>query len=184
MMDVFRQPDAVREACQRLAPVLVKWVTRRASVHTPPLVFIPLHKGADGFMSDEMFKEFYWPGLRKVINGLVADGFCVYLFAEGGYNSRLETIRDVPVGRTLWHFDHTDMRRAKEILGGIACIQGNVPLPLLQLGSADEVTAYSRDLIQAVGSGGGFILDAGAVVDQAKEENLLAMIHAAKEQSA
>jgi hypothetical protein len=181
LMDVFRQPEAVIEACDRLAPVLVKWVTRRASIATPPLVFIPLHKGADGFMSDEMFHRFYWPGLRKVINGLVEDGFCVYLFAEGGYNSRLEAIRDVPPGRTLWHFDHTDMRRAKEILGGVACIQGNVPLSLLQLGTPDEVTAYCRGLIDAVGLDGGFILDAGAVIDQAKEENLLAMIGAARE---
>jgi len=181
LMDMFRQPDAVLEACDRLAPVLVKWVTRRATPQTGPLVFIPLHKGADGFMNGQQFERFYWPSLRKVILGLIEDGFVPYLFAEGAYNSRLETIRDVPAGRTLWHFDHTDMVRAKETLGGVACIQGNVPLSLLQLGTAEEVTAYCRDLIGAVSSGGGFILDVGAVVDEAKDENMLAMIRAAKE---
>jgi uroporphyrinogen-III decarboxylase len=181
LMDMFRQPDAVLEACDRLAPILVKWVTRRATPHTGPLVFIPLHKGADGFMNGQQFERFYWPSLRKVILGLIEDGFVPYLFAEGAYNSRLETIRDVPAGRTLWHFDHTDMVRAKETLGGVACIQGNVPLSLLQLGTAEEVTAYCRDLIGAVSSGGGFILDVGAVVDEAKDENMLAMIRAAKE---
>ena len=35
-----------------------------------PIVFIPLHKGADGFMSDEQFKKFYWPTLRDLIDGL------------------------------------------------------------------------------------------------------------------
>ena len=58
-----------------------------------------------------------------------------------------------PTGRTVWQFDHTDMRRAKEVLGGVACIQGNVPVSLLQLGTAEEVTAYCRDLIDAVGPG-------------------------------
>jgi len=179
--DMFRQPDAVLEACDRLAPVCVKWVTRRANPFTPPLVFIPLHKGADGFMSLEQFQKFYWPSLRKVIEGLVADGFVPYLFAEGAYGTRLETIADVPKGRTVWQFDRTDMRKAKETLGGTACIQGNVPLAMLQLGSADEVRAYCRDLIDVCGPGGGFILDVGAVVDDAKDENVLAMIQAAKE---
>ncbi len=181
LTDMYRQPDAVLEACDRLAPIVVKWVTRAANPHSAPLVFMPLHKGADGFMSLEQFQRFYWPSLRKVIDGLVADGFVPYLFAEGAYGSRLETIADVPRGRTVWHFDNTDMRRAKEILGGVACIQGNVPLPLMQLGSTDEVRTYCRDLIQAVGPGGGFILDVGAVVDEAKEENMLAMIQTAKE---
>ena len=181
IMDMFRQPDALLEACDRLAPIVVKWVTRRTNPFTPPLVFIPLHKGADSFMSVEQFQKFYWPSLRKVIDGLVADGFVPYLFAEGAYGTRLETIADVPKGRTLWQFDHTDMRKAKQILGGVACIQGNVPLPLLQLGSAEEVKAYSRDLIDNIGPGGGFILDVGAVVDDAKPGNLEAMIQAAKE---
>jgi hypothetical protein len=181
LMDMFRQPDAVLEACDRLAPVVVKWVTRRSNPFTPPLVFIPLHKGADGFMSVEQFQKFYWPSLRKVIDGLVADGFVPYLFAEGAYGTRLETIADVPKGRTLWQFDHTDMRRAKEILGGVACIQGNVPISLLQLGTAEEVKAYCRDLIEAVGPGGGFILDVGAVVDDARPGNVEAMIQAAKQ---
>ena len=184
LMDMFRQPDAVLEACDRLVPIVVKWITRRANPFTPPLVFIPLHKGADSFMSVAQFQKFYWPSLKKTIEGLVADGFVPYLFAEGAYGTRLETIADVPKGRTLWQFDHTDMRKAKEILGGIACIQGNVPLPLLQLGSTQEVKTYCRDLIEAVGPGGGFILDVGAVVDEAKDENVAAMIEAARESAA
>ena len=183
MMDMFRQPANVLEACDRLAPLLAKWVTRRATPQTGPVVFIPLHKGADGFMNIEQFKKFYWPSLHKLIMGLVEDGFVPYLFAEGAYNSRLEVISDVPAGKTLWHFDQTDMRRAKKILGGVACIQGNVPLSLLQLGKAEEVTAYCRDLIEALGPGGGFILDLGAGADEAKDENMLAMVRAAKEYS-
>jgi len=181
LTDMFRQPEALLEACDRLVPIMVKWVTRRANPQSPPLVFMPLHKGADGFMNEEQYRKFYWPSLLKVIEGLVADGFVPYLFAEGAYNKRLEIISEVPVGRTVWQFDHTDMRRAKEILGGRACIQGNVPISLLNLGTPEEVTAYSRDLIEAVGRDGGFILDVGAVADEAKHENVLAMVQAAKD---
>jgi uroporphyrinogen-III decarboxylase len=182
IMDMFRRPDEVLEACDRLAPIMVKWVTRRSNPYTSPLVFMPLHKGADSFMSAEQFQKFYWPSLKKVIEGLVADGFVPYLFAEGAYGTRLETIAaDLPKGRTVWQFDRTDMKKAKQIMGGTACIQGNVPGSLLQLGTADEVTAYCRDLIENVGPGGGFILDVGAVLDDAKPVNVEAMIQAAKD---
>jgi len=113
--------------------------------------------------------------------GLTEEGLVPYLFAEGSYDSRLEVIRDLPPGRTVWHFDQTDMRRAKQVLEGVACIAGNVPLSLLQLGSPAEVTAYCRRLIGEVKGEGGFILDVGAGADTAKEENFAAMIDAAKE---
>ena len=179
--DMFRQPDKLLEACERLVGPCVRWVTRNASPFSPPLVFMPLHKGADSFMNDEQYRKFYWPTLKKVIEGLIADGFTPYLFAEGAYNTRLEVIADAPKGRTVWQFDRTDMRQAKKVLGGTACIEGNVPNTLLQLGTADEVRDYAKGLIQDLGPGGGFILDVGAVVDEAKDENMEAMIQAAKD---
>jgi uroporphyrinogen-III decarboxylase len=163
------------EACDRLVGSCVRWITRNASPFSPPLVFMPLHKGADSFMNDEQYRRFYWPSFRKVMLGLIDEGFVPYLFAEGGYNKRLEVIADLPRGRTVWHFDRTDMRRAKQVLGGTSCIQGNVPVTLLQMGSVDEVSDYCKDLIQDVAPGGGFILDVGATVDTAKPENMMAM---------
>ena len=147
--DLYRHPEKVLAACDRLLPVLLKAVIRKAAPFMPPAVFIPLHKGADGFMNEEQFRTFYWPTLRKMCLGLIEQGLVPYLFAEGSYNSRLGIIRDLPAGRTIWHFDQTDMVKAKEALDGIACIAGNVPLSVLQLGTADEVTAYCRKLIDA-----------------------------------
>ena len=76
-----------------------------------PVVFMPLHKGADGFMSDEQFHKFYWPSLRAVLLGLIEEGTIPFLFAEGRYGSRLEAIMDLPKARTVWLFDQTDMAR-------------------------------------------------------------------------
>ncbi len=179
--DLYRYPEKVLEACRRLVPVLLKHVTRKAAPYVPPTVFVPLHKGADGFMNDEQFRTFYWPTLREICLGLIEDGLVPYLFAEGAYDSRLEIIRDLPPGRTVWHFDQTDMPRAKEALEGIACIAGNVPLSLLQLGTPDQATEYCRTLIGQVKGEGGFVLDVGAGADEAKEENFAAMVRAAKE---
>jgi hypothetical protein len=42
------------------------------------------------------------------------------------------------------------------------------------------VTAYCRELIEACAPGGGFILEVGAAVDQARVDNMLAMENSVK----
>ena len=181
MLDMFRYPDELKEACERLTPILVKAGVGscRATGHIIP--FIPLHKGADGFMSDEQFRTFYWPTLRKLIIGLINEGMVPLLFAEGGYNQRLDVIRDIPKGKAVWWFDRTDMKKAKETVGRVACLAGNMPLDLLCAGSPDQVKAYCRELIDVAGRDGGFIFSTGAGVQGSKPENVKAMIAAAKE---
>ena len=181
IMDLFRRPDKVKAACDRLVPVAVNWAMRRAGTLDSPLCFMPLHKGADGFMSDEQFNTFYWPSLRAVLLGLIDQGMIPFLFAEGRYATRLEAIMDLPKGKTVWLFDQTDMAKAKKTIGQVACIQGNVPLSLLYAGTPERTADYVRRLIDEAGQGGGFILDLGAVADAGRDENLEAMIKTAKE---
>jgi hypothetical protein len=181
IVDMFRYPDKVLAACESLVQVAVDWPLRRAAAPTVPICFIPLHKGADGFMSDEQFHTFYWPTLRKTLIGLIEQGMIPFLFAEGRYNTRLEAIMDLPRASTVWLFDQTDMARAKATIGQVACIQGNMPLSLLHAGSKEQVEKHTRELIDIAGQDGGFILDVGAVADEGKDENLEAMIKTAKE---
>lgn len=180
-LDMYRQPEKLLQAMERLVPLEIKRGVGGANAGGVPIVFMPLHKGADGFMSDDQFARFYWPTLRKVILGLMEEGIVPMLFAEGGYNSRLDAIGDLPAGRIIWHFDQTDMVTAKEVLGDKACIMGNMPASLLFSGTPDEVTVYCRRLIDAVAGGGGFILAEGAVIDEGRPENILAVVNAAKE---
>lgn len=176
--DRFRQPEKILEAAERLIPLQVSQGVRQAAVADSPLVMFVLHKGADGFMSDADFRTFYWPTLRAVMKGLVGEGIVPLLFAEGGYNRRLEAIADdgLPDGSVIWLFDRTDMVEATRVLGGHACIMGNVPNSLLALGTAEEVRQYVDRLLDACAANGGFILSSGAVVDDAKPETLKAMI--------
>jgi hypothetical protein len=181
MLDMFRHPDELKEACERLVPSMIKSAVAacRANGHIMP--FMPLHKGADGFMSQEQFKTFYWPSLRKLIVGLIDEGLVPQLFAEGGYNHRLEVISDVPRGKVLWWLDRTDMKRAKETVGKVACLAGNVPLDLLCTGTPDQVKTYCRELIDVAGADGGFILSTGAGMQGSKAANVKAMMDFAKE---
>jgi Uroporphyrinogen decarboxylase (URO-D) len=180
IFDMFRQPEKVVEACERLVPMAIDWALKRPMPLPTPIVFIPLHKGADGFMNDEQFKTFYWPTLRKVVLGLIGEGTIPLLFAEGRYDSRLEVIMDLPKGKTVWLFDQTDMARAKRTIGQIACLEGNMPLSLLHAGTPEQVAAHTRKLIDTAADGGAYIMDIGAVADGGKAENLRAMIDTTK----
>jgi uroporphyrinogen-III decarboxylase len=180
-MDMFNQPERLIEYMEKAVPETIQRATAVVDAIGVPVVFMPLHRGADGFMSEKQFLAFYWPYLKRVILGCAEEGLVPVLFAEGGYNTRLEIIKDLPKGKVIWHFDQTDMTRAKEILGDTACIMGNVPTSLLVTGRPDDIKAYCRKLIETAGKGGGYIMAPGATADESRVENLKAMLDTAKE---
>ncbi len=184
MLDIYRQPDKLIEAMEALVPLMIGMGVGASQQTGNPLIFIPLHKGANGFLSDEQFKKFYWPTLEAVIMGLIGAGCVPLPAAEGGYSERLEVVKDLPRGKTLWMIDLTDMAKVKETLGKNACLLGNVPSALLSLGTPEEVKNYVKNLIDTCGKDGGLIISNGAFFDQAKAENVKAMVETAKEYGA
>ncbi len=113
--------------------------------------------------------------------GLIEEGAIPFLFAEGRYGSRLEAIMDLPKARDGLALRPDRHGRAKQTIGKVACIQGNVPLSLIYAGTPKETVDYTRALIDSARKGGGFILDIGAVADGGRDENLHAMIDTARE---
>jgi len=181
MVDLYRQPDKVIEAMEALTPLMINMGISATKMAGNPMVMIPLHKGADGFLSDAQFKKFYWPHFRKLLIGLIDEGCIPFSFVEGGYNSRLEVIRDIPKGATFWTFDTTDMARAKATVGKVACIGGNVPTDLLAVGTPQQVKEYVKNLIDTCAPGGGYMVANGVAADNVKPENMKVMIDFAKE---
>lgn len=181
MMDMFRQPAKLQEAMEAVTPWIVEQALAGANATGVPVIFMPLHKGDDSFMSERQFETFYWPGLKRVILDLVAEGCVPLLFAEGSYNKRLELVRELPEHSVIWWFDRTDMTRAKKILGDRNCIAGNVPTSLICTGTPEEIKEHCRKLIDICGRGGGYILTGGAQVHNTTAENMRALIEAVKE---
>jgi uroporphyrinogen-III decarboxylase len=181
MLDIYRQPDKLLAAMDAITPIMIGMGVGAARQTGNPLIFMPLHKGADGFLSDEQFKKFYWPTFRQVMMGLISEGCIPFPALEGHWDSRLKVIQDIPKGKTAWMVDQSDMVKAKETLGKNACLIGNVPSSMLSLGTPQEVRDYAKKLIDTVGKGGGFIMSNGAFFDQAKPENVKAMVDTAKE---
>lgn len=179
MTDLYRRPEKVLQTCERLVPWMIEWGAAGARATGNPIVSLFLHKGAEEYMSPKQYETFYWPTLRKVIIGLVDQGLIPYVYSEGDYTSRLETLRDVPKGKVIYHVEK-DLFRAKEILGDVACLTGGPDNSLLCFGTPDEVMAQCKKIIKVVGKDGGFIMDAAAPIIEADPRNMKAMTEAIK----
>ena len=181
MLDMYRQPEKLLEAIQKLTPILVRIATSQKKGERLNMPGIALHRGSDGFMSLKQFEKFYWPGLKALILAFINKGFVPSVFFEGDYTSRLEYLLELPKGKIVCRFDRTDMFRVKEVLGGHHCISGGVLASLLHSGTVQDVKDYCKDLIDTVGRDGGYIMSASCSLDDAKPENVKAMIDSTEE---
>jgi uroporphyrinogen-III decarboxylase len=175
LMDMYDHPDELLRLIDVVTEFAIKDTIASCSGKSTPFVWYWLHKGVDEFMSDEQFKKFYWPSLRKYITAVADAGLVPVIYVEGAYNNRLEYLSEVPPGKCIFSFEYTDMQAAKKALGGHSCIMGDVPAVMLSYGEKQEVVDYCKKLIDTCAPGGGFIMDSGTMIDDAKVENIEAM---------
>lgn len=180
MMDMYRVPDKLIKVCEMYVQQSLERAANFAKVSRNKRVFMALHRGSDGFMSLDQFKTFYWPTYKKVVLGLIEMGLTPVPFYEGIWNQRLEFLLEFPKGKTIAHFAQSDMKKAKEVLGGHTCIMGDVPSSILQVGTVSEVEGYCKKLIDDCGKDGGLIVT-HMPIDEADPKLVKAMIDFTRE---
>lgn len=172
-MDCIEEPErlqAALEICEQHIPTFIA----NAKMQHAKYLFVPLHCGPDNFMSLESYKKFYWPGLKKVLMAAIEAEMTPIVICEGKYYSRLEVLADVPAGKVIYFFEDTDLARAKEVLGGIACVGGGMPTEYLMMGDKQRVIDHTKRMIDTLAPGGGFIMTNTLAIDQVKTENFIA----------
>lgn len=179
MLDMYRNSDKLLGAIDLFTQMKIDTALQDAKSSSNPRVFIPLHRGAGGFMSNKQFARFYWPSLKKVLLALIDAGFTPLPFFEGDYTSRLEFLTELPKGKVLGHFQDVDLKKFKKILGDIMCFSGNVPAGLLVAGTPQQVKDYVKMLIDMLAENGGLIIDGGSGIPyESNPENVEAMTEA------
>ncbi|MDK2815531.1 MAG: hypothetical protein PWR22_159 [Moorella sp. (in: firmicutes)] len=182
LLDLRRRPEKVQAACEAIVPHNIAYAMITAGGDTSLPCFAPLHKGAYPFLRLEHWEKFYWPTWKAVIEGLWAMGKRTFFFAEGDWTPYLDKIAELPDKSIVFCIDLTDAKKAKEVLGGRFCLYGGVPTTLLTYGTPQEVKDCVKQAIEELGGDGGFVLAAGGVVmGDAKRENIVAMLEAARE---
>lgn len=182
MIDLRKRPDKVKAAMEMLVPHNVFYAMATSGGNTTLPVFLPLHRGAYPFLNPVQWDTFYWPTLKATIEALWANGVRTMFYAEGDWTPYLEKIAELPEKSIVFHVDQTDMAKAKKVLGGRFCLSGNVPNTMLAYAKPEEIKEYVKRLLGEYATDGGFIIDAAGVIQHdAKEENIRALIEAARQ---
>ncbi|MEL7609270.1 MAG: uroporphyrinogen decarboxylase family protein [Bacillota bacterium] len=187
LTDMLKVPEKLLCAQAKLLSLFENsalFAGRRALERRPeesPRIYIPLHRGGDGFMSAGQFETFYWPDLKHMLFTLIDAGITPMPFFEGCWDSRLEYLCELPKGKVLGVFDKTDLKLAKKIVGGNLCLCGGMPSSMLQIETPERIREFTKDLIVTVGRDGGFIMCTNTVLDEAKPELVKAWADATRE---
>jgi hypothetical protein len=142
-------------------------------------VFFPLHKGMDGFMSHEHYRDIYWEPFQQILRALVAMGVTPYIYTEGRYATRyqfiVEQLKEFPPGSCIIHFETGDFAAMKKAFSGLACISGGMSLYTMEYGSREDVVNRVKYLIDNCAVGGGYLFNTGASMENATRENVEAL---------
>jgi hypothetical protein len=181
-IDIYRDPERLLAAVELMQPACVQLAMAGAQATGNPRVFIPMHRGADGFMSEADFERFYWPTFKALVEALIEAGLTPVPLFEGNYTSRLKYLAELPPNKVAAHFDHIDRRKFKTVCGDVMCFWGNVPASLLCTGTPQAVKDDVKELIDLFGDTGTLIIDGNqGIPDEARPENVLAMREAVEE---
>lgn len=157
-LDLRQRPDKLLAAEQKALRIQLRAARDFTAATGVRTVFIPLHRGSDGFMSLQQFDRFYWPQFEEFMLGLIDLGITPWVFYEGVWDQRLEYLTRFPAGKTVGLFQSSDIFRVKEIVGDTMCIVGGMPVSLLRSGSREQIREHTHELCERVGRGGGFVM--------------------------
>jgi uroporphyrinogen-III decarboxylase len=161
MLDMHKRPDKLMAAMEKNLQFQLDFAINSAKAMHIKEVFIPLHRGSDGFMSIPQFEKFYWPQLKAMQLGLIEAGLTPVVFYEGVWDQRLTYLAELPKGKTAGWFQSSDIFKVKEVVGETLAISGGMRNSLLQAGTAQEVREFTKRLCREVGKGGGYLMGVG-----------------------
>ncbi len=172
-MDMATQPEKVLAACEALMPHLAHvGLTTADPARRVPIGFW-MHRGCVPFVSPKTFHSHYWSTLKPIVEEFWKHGHQTLFYAEGKWRHHFDTFRDLPDRSIVFHCDQDDIFEVHRRLHDKFALSGGVPNVLLSFGRPDEVRAFVTRVIKEVAAEGGYVMDAGAIMqDDTRIENL------------
>ena len=179
-MDLTEIPDKLQAVMDHMVPYLADSECKRAKQMGYPAVWVGGWRGAPAMISPAMWDRFVWTYFRKLVYEVADHGLIPILHLDSCWDRELHRFRELPKGKAIMALDGaTNIFEAKRVLGDHMCIMGDVSPTMLFMADPEEVYQYCIKLIREVGPEG-FILQSGCdIPENAKLENVQAMVSAA-----
>lgn len=182
-LDVRRMPDKVKAAIKASMPDIIANAKKSLESASVLRIGTASSRASATFISAKQFEEFVLPTWLEFVWAMADAGADIIFHCDCDWTRFLPYFKEFPARRCVLQLDGaTDIYKAREVLKDHMALHGDVPAPLLTLGTPEQVYEYCRKLIQVIGSGGGFILSSGcSTPDNSKIENVGAMVRAGNE---
>jgi uroporphyrinogen-III decarboxylase len=181
-MDLEERPKKVLAACEALMPHLCHVALTTADPAKQVPVGFWMHRSCVPFITPEKFESHSWATLKPIIEELWKNGHQTLFYAEGNWDRHLDSFAELPDTSIVYHVDRGDIFEVHRKIGEKFCLSGGIPNDLLAIGSPEDVKEYCRKVIDGVAGDGGYIMDAGAIMQtDSKVENLRAMTEVTRE---
>ncbi len=181
-MDMATQPEKVLAACEALMPHLCHVGLSTADPARLAPIGFWMHRGCVPFVNPAQFESHYWPTVKPIIEEFWKNGHQTLFYAEGKWRHHFEAFRELPERSVVFHCDRDDIFEVHRRLHDKFAISGGVPNTLLSFGKPEEVKAFCGRLLSEVAKDGGYILDAGAIMQSDTSiENLRIMTESVRD---
>ena len=188
LFDTLEKPEKITQVVDMFTDIVIKsfeYFTIPEIQLPVRRVFFPMHKGMDGFMSDDQYRDLYWRPYQKILEYLISIDVTPFIYTEGRYSTRTDFIAsklsELPKGKCLIHFEEAgDFAELKKKFDGIACIMGGMPYYLIEHGTKQQVIDQTKYLIDNCAAGGGYLMDCSAGLEGVNKENLEAWFDTAR----
>ncbi|MCS4538260.1 MAG: hypothetical protein HYY67_05330 [Thaumarchaeota archaeon] len=179
LKDLMRNYDKVKQACDAMFEEAVTAAEKQSRLVNCKYVFVPASKSTLG--SKKLFEDLLFPYLKEGCHRLVKDGFVPRIHLDLDWTEYLEYLLELPKRSCIAELESlTDLKKAKEVLGGHMCISGGVPPGLLVRGTPDKVHETCKKLIEEMGPDGYILANDDMVPPNARMENVKALVDAGK----
>ena len=176
-VDTIERPETVVKACEALIPHIVANALAGADPDRKAPITIWAHRGCVPFISRRTFDTIMWPTLKPVFEEIIAKGYQILFYGEGNWEAHYDTLRTLPAGSIIYHLDRGDPATAARAFKDRFAISGGMSYDVLARGTRRDVRDHLKELFHILKPGGGYILDASALMlNDIKPENLQAAV--------
>ncbi|MDO4275588.1 MAG: uroporphyrinogen decarboxylase family protein [Eubacteriales bacterium] len=175
--DIRRCPDELAAACVSLTEYVSEMFFDTAGEPGEKVLFSPLHLPT--YLRPKDFARIYLPFMQKYLEEMaVKHGYSIYFFMENNWMPYLDMLKDFPEGiKFVGLFESGDLAKIKAELGSRMTVMGGMPIELLRFGTKEQVIEKSKELLDTLAPGGGYIFSTDKSLlslNDGKPENLIA----------
>jgi len=167
---LFAEPEASHKLLGKLADTMVRYLEAQAAAGAKALM---IFDSWAGLLGPEQYREFAFPAVRRVIDGLRSLDVPLIYFPNQGA-TLLETVREsgADVVGIDWRLPLSDARR---ILGPDTAVQGNLD-PTALFAPRDELARQIDRVLEDAGPAPGHIFNLGHGIERTTDPDAVAFL--------